>query len=143
MAYNSTGTSFKPLALNSPYQPAFKEPTTMYTGLSTAQCAANGALTSAAITATATLVEAGKQRLTGGMTVVVPTDQPPVTFANQNTLTAGPLPFVTPISQTFTPGLLGFTVPSGGSFNLNPYNDPMYAITPTGVTATVYFIDNP
>jgi hypothetical protein len=140
MPYNSAGASFAPLGVAPIFQPMVKEPTEAYSGLSTAQCAANGALTSHAVTATASLVEAAKQR-TKGMTLIVPTDQPPVTFANVATLAAGPAAFVTPINQTFTPGNPGFTVPSGGSIFVSPFNDPCYAITPTGVTATVYFID--
>lgn len=140
MPYNSAGASFQPLGVAPIFQPSIKEPTYTYSGLSSAQCAANSALTSVSVTSTVTTVEAAKKRTTG-MTLIVPTDQPPVTFANVNTLSAGPPAFVTPINQTFTPGDPGFTVPSGGSIFISPFNDPCYAITPAGVTATIYFID--
>lgn len=140
MPYNSAGTSFQPLGVAPVFQPAIKEPTLTYSGLTSAQLALNGSLTSVSVTSTATLVEAAKKRTTG-MTLIVPIDQPPVTFANVATLVAGPPAFVTPINQTFTPGTPGFTVPAGGSIFISPFNDPCYAITPTGVTATIYFID--
>lgn len=140
MPYNSAGASFQPLGVNPIFQPAVKEPTVTYSGLSTAQCAANSSLTSKAVTATATLVEAATKRTTG-MTLIVPTDQPACTFANVNTLAAGQPTPIQPVTQTFTPVSPGFTVPAGGSIFISPFNDPCYAILPTGITGTIYFID--
>ena len=142
MAYNSTGTSFQPLGVNPVFQPAVSEPTRTYSNLTTAQCAANSALTSVAVTsgATSVVVEAGKKRTTG-MIVIVPTDQPAVAFGNIAAISPGPLLPVTPINQTFTPSSPGFTVLPGNALSLNPFNDPMYAVTPLGVAATIYFID--
>ena len=143
MVYNSIGTTFAQpsggyLSANNP---AAKEPTESYSGLTTAQCAANSALSSVAVTSTATSVEAAKVR-TKGITLIVPTDQNQVTFgqsaAGVSAIPGGP---VTPATQTGVPSTGGFAVPPGGSIFLSPYNGAVYAITPSGVTSTIYFID--
>lgn len=145
MPLNSAGNSFASLAVFPILQPAIKEPTVSMNGLTTAQCAANGALTSVAVTSTITLVEAAKLR-TNGITLVVPTDQPQVTFGNDGPTSATPIQAITPqltggLTPTSTPSSNGFAVPPGQSIFVTPINDAIYAVTPTGVTATIYFMD--
>src|SRR5271165_3700847 len=138
MPYNASGESFLP---NGGPFAVFPVLTEAYAGLTTAQCAANNALSSASVTATSGLVEAATPRNT--MTIIVPTDQPAVTFGNQNAL-AGVIaaPPVSPpaLTETFSPPSSGFTVAPGVSIQLAPYDDDLYAIVPAG-TATVYFMD--
>lgn len=143
MPYNSAGTSFASRAVVPIWQPAVKEPTINYINPQTnAQLATNSALTAVSVTSTATLCNGATNR-TNGINVIVPSDMPPVTFANVSTLVASPpnpAP-VQPVSQTFAPGNPGFTVPSGGSIGIEPFKDALYAITPVGVTATIYYIN--
>jgi len=147
MPYDSAAYSFKPQQVVPVFQPVIYGPTRAYSGLTTAQCAANGSLTSVSVTSSGATVEAAKSRIKG-MTIIVPTDQPQVTFGNlpvgaANGIVALPQPPITPITQTVSPpSSNGFAVAPGQSFDLTPYNDAMYAATPSGVTATVYFIDN-
>ena len=142
MPFNASGASFQPATTVPIYNPAITEGAG-YNGLTTAQCAANNNLTSVSVTSTVTTVEAAKVR-TNGMIVVVPTDQPQVTFGNQNTIQGIPQQ-LTAAQQVTNSGLSppqpGFAVPPGTSMQLNPFNDTMYAITPSGVTATIYYID--
>jgi hypothetical protein len=145
MPLNSAGTSFTSNAVFPIVQPTVKEPTNSMNGLTTAQCAANGSLTAKAITSTITLVEAATLR-TNGIVLIVPTDQPQVTFGNDNAASATPIVAVTPqlaggLTPTSTPSSNGFAVPSGQSIFVTPFNDAMYAVTPTGVTSTIYFMD--
>lgn len=153
MPYNASGQSFVPLAPLPINMPTVTEGNPSYTGLTTAQCAANGNLTSKAVTSAGVLVEAATAR-TNGITVIVPTDQPQVTFGNQSPLTASLSPkaiVAIPLVVTFSdqvagsgsiPSTNGFAVAPGNSLFVSPFNDPMYAITPAGVTATIYFIDS-
>jgi hypothetical protein len=145
MPLNSAGTSFQSNAVFPILQPTVKEPTVSLNGLTTAQCAANSSLTAVSVTSTITLVEAAKLR-TNGITLVVPTDQPQVTFGNDNASSATPIQAITPqlaggLTPTSTPSSNGFAVPPGQSIFVTPFNDAMYAVTPTGVTATIYFMD--
>ena len=145
MPFNSAAASFAPANPASILQPTVKEPTLEYTGLSTAQCAANNALTSKSITASGVLVEGATQR-TKGIVLIVPTDQSQVAFgtanpANANGIVAQPQPPVTPTNQTFTPGNPGFTVVPGSSIFVSPCNDAVYGIAATGITSTIYFVD--
>lgn len=141
MPYNSAGTSFVSRAVVPILQPSVKEGTLDYPSGTTAQLTANAAWTSVSVTSTATLVEAAKNR-TKGIVFAVPTDQPPVAFANLNTLVAGQGLPIQAVSQTFaTTGAVGFTVPPGISVSVTPCNDAIYAITPSGFSATIFFQD--
>ena len=136
MVYNSPGYAFGALLSQ------IKEPTIAYSSLTTAQCAANGAFTSKAVTSSGVLVEAAKSR-SKGLSLIVPIDQPAVTFGNLSTVVALPNGPVTPANQTGAPVAgYGFQIPPGGSVSLDPFNDAVYAVTPTGVTATIYFLDH-
>lgn len=145
MPYNAACQSFAPANPASILQPTVKEPTLEYSGLTTAQAAGNNTLTSKAVTSSGVLVEGSTQR-TKGIVLIVPTDQPQVTFGTKNPANAGgivaaPVQPVQPNTQTFTPGSPGFTVTPGSSIFVSPCNDAVYAITPTGISATIYFID--
>jgi len=146
MPYNSAATSFAPQQIVPVFQPSIFGPTRTYSGLTTAQCAANGALTSVSVTSSGATVEAATKR-TNGITLIVPADQPQVTFGNDpasaaNGIVALPNPPVTPITQTVSPpSSNGFAIPPGDSIFISPYNDAVYAVTPAGITATIYFID--
>jgi hypothetical protein len=145
MPLNSAGTSFTSNAVFPIVQPTVKEPTVSMNGLTTAQCAANGSLTAVTVTSTITLVEAAKLR-TNGIVLIVPTDQPQTTFGNDNAASATPIVAVTPapaggLTPTSTPSSNGFAVPPGQSIFVTPFNDAMYAVNSTGVSATIYFMD--
>jgi hypothetical protein len=151
MTFNASGQSFAPLNILGLNSPTALEGAG-YNGLTSAQCAANGNLTSKAVTSSGVLVEAATVR-TKGMTVIVPSDQPQVTFGNQSPLSgttaANPIqaiPQIVTFAQQIAdtqnaPSNNGFAVPPGVSVFLSPFNDAMYAITPTGSSATIYFID--
>lgn len=142
MPYNSAGTSFVSRQINPVFQPSVKENTLDYPSASTAQLAANGSWTSAAVTATASQVEGAKNR-TKGIVIAVPTDAPcGVAFANLSTVAAGQPTPIQATSQTFTTtGAPGFTVPIGGVIAITPFNDALWAICPTGYTPTIYYQD--
>jgi hypothetical protein len=139
MPYNASGQSFQPiygaaLGVPAPYR---MEVTNV--GLSTAQMNANANFTPVTVTSTATLVDAAKKRTTR-ITVVVPTDQPPITLGNTAGIGANS---PTSISQTSTPPVTGFTLQPGQQMILQSYNDPLYAITQAGLpNATIFFYDS-
>jgi len=151
--YNTPGQSFNPLDPIPIVQPVVQVGVPGFQGLTTAQCAANGALTAQAVTSAGALIEGAKRRTTG-MTIVVPIDQAQTTFGNDNPISgpgqsATPIqavlptfpPFVNPNNQTFTPSNGGFALPPGQSMFVGPFNDPMYAITAPGITSTIYWMD--
>lgn len=142
MPYNSAGTSFASRQIVPIFQTSVKEGTIDYPPGTSAQLAANSAYTAASVTATASQVEAAKNRTTG-MIISVPTDAPcGVAFANLSTVVAGQPTPIQSVSQTFaTTGAPGFTVPPGGVLALTPFNDALWAICPTGFTPTIYFQD--
>jgi len=145
MTLNSAGQSFINTARVFPISfPRVSEPSRQYSNLTTAQCAANGALTAVSVTSAITPVEAAKVR-TNGITIIVPIDQPQVTFGANNT-GANAIQAIAPslaggLTPTFAPSSGGFALPPGTGVVVDPFNDAMYAVTPTGVTATIYFID--
>lgn len=145
MPLNSAGTSFTPNGAFPTVFPTVKEPTVSMNNLTTAQCAANSNLTAVAVTSTVTLVEAAKLR-TNGMVLIVPTDQPQTTFGNDGPTSATPIQAVPParsggLTPTSVPSSNGFAVPPGVSIFVTPFNDAMYAVNSTGVTATIYFMN--
>lgn len=152
MPLNSVAFSFVPLAPVPQVYPAARQPNQTYSNLTTAQCAANGALTSKAVTSSGVLVEGATARA-NGMIIIVPTDQPQVTFGNDDPISGQlamvpiqAIPAVTTFAQQVTNSGAaasnnGFALPPGVAMHLSPFNDPMYAITPTGVSATIYFVD--
>lgn len=154
MPFNASGQSFVPLSPIPKVYPVVKESPPSYIGLTTAQCAANGNLTSKAVTSAGVLVEAATARA-NGIILVVPTDQNQVTFGNQDPISGqlGAQPIVAVPTITTLPEQVaqsglpaspsGFAVPPGVAIHVSPFIDPMYAITPTGVAATIYFYDPP
>ena len=151
MPFNSAGSSFEAISnLATTYNPSLLEGAG-YNGLTTAQCNANGSFTSKSVTNAGILIDAAKVRTTG-ITLIVPTDQPAVTFGNQSPLSGNtspnpiaPYPVVpangSQNTNSSTPSN-GFTLQPGQSIFLSPYFDAMYAITPAGVSATVFFFDS-
>jgi hypothetical protein len=152
MPFNSSGNSFAPLEDFPIFQPTVTVGPQQYSGLTTAQCAANGALTSRVITNAGLLVDAAKVRVSG-IILIVPTDQQQVTFGNDSpvagSLAAFPIIPVIPVN-TFGQQVAnaagpsssnGYAIPPGNSVFVANFNDPVYGITPPGVTSTIYFID--
>jgi len=120
MPLNSAGSSFIPLGGPFALPPTIMMPS-RYSGLTSEACSAAG-LTGIAVNGTqATILTASILKT---LRLIVPTDQPPVCVANEGDLTTG---------------TTGFTILSGVGIVLSPYNDPVVALTPSGLNSTIYY----